>query len=101
MKFVCSNKRVLRILELPPELMTDHCYIKCCLGPWCVLNGEDDPGSCEEENNHSQNRNYGPRQFDLGAAVDLSRLARWVGFSFPKSHQSNREQSADNQKYPT
>src|SRR3984957_3073853 len=101
MKFVCSNNPVLRILELPPELMTDHRDVKGCPGLWCVLNGEDDSGSCEKENNHGQDRNDCPRQFDLGAAVDLSRLACWVGFSFAKFQQRNREQSADNQKYPT
>src|SRR6266567_1255790 len=100
MKFVCSDNPVLRIPELPPELMPGHCDVEGCLGLWCVLNGEDDSGSCEEENNHNQKRKYCPRQFDLSAAVDLSRLARWVGLSCSKSKQSNREQSADNQKYP-
>src|SRR5258707_11264493 len=101
MKFVCRSHPVLRILELPPELMPDHCDVKGRLGLWCVLNGEDDSCSREEENNHNQKRNYCPRQFDLSAAIDLSRLARWVGLSCPKSKQSNREQSADDQKYPT
>src|ERR1700691_3076748 len=99
MKFVCSNNPVLRILELPPELVPDHGDVEGCRGLWCVLNGEDDPGSCEEENNHNQNRNDCPRQFNLSAAVDLSRLATWVGSARPKFKQSNREQSADNQKY--
>src|ERR1700676_455173 len=100
MKFVCSDNSVLRIPELPPELMSDHCNVKSSLGPWCVLNCEDDSGSRKEENNHNQKWNYSPRQFDLRAAVDLSRLARGGGLSCPKSKHGNRKQPADNQKYP-
>src|ERR1700757_692856 len=100
MKFVRSNNPVLRISELPPKLMPDDCDVEGGLRLWCVLNCEDDSGGCEEENNHNQERNYRPRQFDLIAAVDLSRFARWVGFSCPKSKQNNCEQSAYNQKYP-
>src|ERR1700758_861640 len=101
MKFICSDNPVLRIPEFPPELMTNHCHVEGCLGLWRILNGEDNSGSCEEENNHDQNRNYRPRQFDLSAAVDLSRLTCGIGLSFPESPQNNREQTADNQKYPT
>src|SRR6266702_5209378 len=101
MKFVCSNNPVFRILELPPKLMADHGDVKGRPWLWCVLNRENDPGGCEKENNHDQKRNYCPRQFDLSAAVDLRRLAHRVGISRPKSVQSNREQSADNQKNPT
>src|SRR3954466_6887737 len=101
MKFVCSDNPVLWISELPPELMPDHCDVEGCLGLWGVLNGEDDSGSCEEENNNNQERDYGPRKFDLSAAVDLSRLARWVCFSCSESKKDNREQPADNQKYPS
>src|SRR5580658_627598 len=100
MKFVGSDNSILRISKLPPELMPNHCDVEGCLGLWCVLNGEDDSGSCEKENNNNQNRNNGPGQFDLSAAVDLSWLARWISFAGPKSKQCNREQSAYNQKYP-
>ena len=45
MKFVRSDNSVLRIPELPPELMADHGNVKGCLGLWCVLNCEYDSGS--------------------------------------------------------
>src|ERR1700730_6931954 len=100
MKFICRNKPVLRILEVPPELMTDHRNVECRFRFWCILNGEDDSGGCEEENSHNHKWNYSPRKFYLSAAVDLSRLACWVGPSSPKSKQSNRQHPPTTTKIP-
>src|ERR1700733_15190329 len=72
MKFVCGDYAVFRVSKLPPELMPDYCDIESRLWLWRVLNREDDACRRKEENDHDQDGDHGPRQFNLRAAIDLS-----------------------------
>ena len=73
MRFVCSNNPVLRVLELPPELMTDHCDFEGIMRFRGILNIRNDSACRQKQNQDNQNRNYRPGCLYLGTAVNL----RW------------------------
>ena len=98
-EFVRSDHAIFWVSELPPELMPDHRDIESCLWFWRVLNREDDACRRKEQDDHDQDRDHGPRQFNLRAAVDLSWLALRIAFSCPKPIQGNDEQPANNEEY--
>src|ERR1700730_9723056 len=83
-KLVRGDHAIFGVSELPPELMSDHCDVESRLRLWRVLNREDDACRCQEQNDHNQDRNHGPRQFNLCAAVDLGRLADGIGLACPE-----------------
>src|ERR1700691_611278 len=73
-----------------------------------ILDGKENAGSGEEENEDNQDGYHGPSQLDLGAAVDLGRLAVIVGITLPEAdhyvqpkggnHDKNRSRYLQNEK---
>src|SRR5215469_12400609 len=91
----CGNVHLIRgddaelgIPEFPPELMTDNGDVEGSRRLWRVLNRVNDPGSCQKQDRDNQNRSDRPRQLDLGAAIDLGRLA--VGIDSTASELDDR-----------
>ena len=65
---------VLRIAELPPELVADDNDVQRGSGLRRVLHSEDDPGRAEKEHNDKEDRDDGPGELDLRTAKYLWRF---------------------------
>src|SRR5437899_11642121 len=74
-KFVGRHDAERRISEFPPELVTGRGDLHGCRGLWSILDGMNNTGGSQKQNDYDQNRNDGPGQFNLCAPVYLGRLA--------------------------
>src|ERR1700723_1139396 len=85
-QFVRSDNAYLWIAKFPPELMSDSDDFHSILRLRHILDGVDYPCGCEKQNDYDQNRNHGPRQFNLVASVHLGRLATVISWALAEFH---------------
>src|SRR5712675_280170 len=74
-QFVGRHDAERWISELPPELVTDGGDLHGCRGFRSILDGMNNAGGSQKQNDYDQSRNDGPGQFNLCTPVYLSRLA--------------------------
>src|SRR6266481_7468157 len=74
-QFVSRYDAERRISELPPELMANCGDLKRCGWFRSILDGVNHAGGGQKQNDYDQNRNDGPGQLNLSAAIYLGRLA--------------------------
>src|SRR6202022_4845036 len=98
MHFVDGMNAELWIVELPPELMTNHGDIKGCFRFGSILNRKDDARSGEEECDDDEDGDHSPRHFHLYRAVDLRWFRIIVVPLLPETEDNEGEKSADNHK---
>src|ERR1700677_2852074 len=63
-----------------------------------ILDGKENAGCGEEENDDNQDGYHGPGQLDLSAAVDLGRLAVIVGITLPEADHYVQPKGGDHDK---
>src|SRR5258706_13816500 len=74
-QFVCRYDAEGRISEPPTELVAARGDLKRCGWFRSILDGVNHAGGGQKENDYDQNRNDGPGQLNLSAAIYLCRLA--------------------------
>jgi hypothetical protein len=74
-----------RISVLPPELVSDGNHFNRVGGLFSPLDAGNHPGCRHEQRHHNKDRNDGPRQFNLIAAVNLRGLSAVIIGSLPES----------------
>ena len=92
----CSSLAVVKaqfiVVKLPPELMADDIDIERRRRHLLILDGKKNARRGEEQDHNNQDGDHRPGQLDLGAAVDLGRLAVILGITLPEAdhhvHQS-------------
>jgi hypothetical protein len=90
---------VFRVLQLPPESVTNDPQLKRIAGELWVLDLADGTCGDERKNHHDQDRGDSPRKLNGGTAVHLRRLSRViVGASSAVTHDSVEKEPADNYK---
>jgi hypothetical protein len=94
-QLVCCHDTEFGITEFPPVLVPDDRDVQCSRGLRSILDGVDYPGSGQKQHSHDQNRNHGPSQLDLRAAVHLGRLATGIARLTSKLHHRVGEQTSD------
>src|SRR5271165_2340346 len=97
-QFVCSHNLQRRIPIFPPELMSDHGDFNGAIRLGRVLDTGNYARSRQKEDDHNENRHYGPRQFQLSAAVYLRGFAS-IGRLLPELHHRVSKQSENNEEY--
>jgi len=98
MQFIGSGKAIFGIVKFPPELMAYDIRIDRRGRHFLILNGKQNAGGGEKENQDNQNRDHGPGQLDLGAAVDLGRLAVVAGITLPEADHHVNKKGGDHNK---
>ena len=85
----------MRVAILPPILMSHHRDFDGACRAARVLHAVDYLSRRQEEHNNYHNRQHGPSQFHLFAAINLRRLGLIV-FALSKFHHGISEQTEDN-----
>ena len=95
MQLIGGREAVFWIVKFPPELMADDIDVEGGRRHLLILDGKENAGRGEKEDHDNQNGDHRPGQLDLGAAVDLGRLAVIVGITLPVAdHHVRPEASA-------
>src|SRR5262245_10363274 len=88
----------VRILELPPPLVTHHAHAERVGRRDGRLDLVGRPGRGRDEHEHDQDGHDGPCQLDLVAAVHLRRLALVVAGAMAVANDAVDEEPADEEK---
>src|SRR6267143_7176129 len=87
-----------RISELPPELMANCGNLKRCRWFRSILDGVNHAGGGQKQNDYDQNRNDGPGQLNLSAAIYLGGLALIIPRAPAELDDGIRQQRKNDQK---
>jgi hypothetical protein len=79
--------------------MANRDYLNRILRPRSSLDASDHPRRSHEQNDSDENRNDGPCEFHLIAAIDLRRLATVIVGSLPKFNDAIDEQAKYDDEY--
>lgn len=97
-KLVSGYESLLRILKLPPELVTDRCDLRRARRETRILNRMDNPRRRQEKHHHDENRDHGPSQLHLVAAVDLRWLVSVIRGTAPVFYDRICQQAENDNK---
>ena len=100
-QLIGSDDALLWITKLPPELVSDGDDLDRILRLRSILNRVDHSCGCQKQDDDDQNRNHGPRQFNLRASVNLGRLPTVIPWALAVFHDRIGQQSKDNRKNQT
>src|SRR5882724_11476659 len=94
-EFVCCHYAQFWITYLPPPLMSDYCGLDRGRRRLAVLYVSDRARGDQNQHEHDQQRQDGPRKFDLVTAVDLRRLTQFISGAVSKANDRIDEQTGD------
>src|SRR6266404_2192455 len=97
-QFVCRYDAEGRISELPPELMADRGDLKRCGWFRSILDRVNHASGGQKQNDYDQNRNDGPGQLNLGAAIYLGWLALIIRRASAELYNGIGQQGENDQK---
>ena len=98
-QFIRSHDMQSRIAILPPKLMTDGDHFNRIARLRSLLDAANHPRRRHEQRHHDENRNDGPCQLYLIAAVNLWRLSTVIVRRLPESHDRIGQQAENDHKY--
>ena len=98
-KLIRGHDVQTRIAIFPPKLMANRDYLNRILRPRSSLDASDHPRRSHEQDDSDENRNDGPRQFHLIAAIDLRRFATVIVGSPPKFNDAIDQQAEYDDEY--
>jgi hypothetical protein len=93
MQLIGSHHVQLGIAEFPPPLVSDDGDLQRVRGRAMVLDGRRDAGSGHHQYEDDQNRDHGPGDLNLIAAVNLSRLGAFAAATVAKADDGVGDQS--------
>ena len=98
MQFVGSDNAKSRVTKFPPELMADGSHFDRPRGFGGILDGVDHARRGEEKHQHNEDRNHGPGELYLIAAINLRRLTAIVVSTPAELRNGIGEQAENNHK---
>src|SRR5664279_6001380 len=97
MQLIRSDETLLRVLKLPPELVANRRDLGRAGRETGVFNGVNHARCRKEQHHHNDDRNDGPGEFHLVAAIDLCGLTAVI-LGTPAEFRDRINQQTENHK---